>query len=253
MAKMSKDAANKLDAPMNRVIQFFVAGCAAELYLLIFRRFYITGSTQQMLNAYAALPWLIGIGAVVLALGLIVLVPRWRQKKPSLPGWILSFTGAFLAASALIIRFLGPTALTLMCVVVPVAVLLSVLWVLYERECAWSLTVLGTALIVLWVCRRLVESINFLGVLTKVCAVVYLLLVAAVAFVVYKAEKNNGVYGRFRLFPAGADVLPIYVSCGLTIVAVAAALFSATVAYYAMWVLALVVFALAVYYTVKQL
>ena len=35
--------------------------------------------------------------------------------------------------------------------------------------------------------------------------------------------------------------------------AVVLALFSATVAYYAMWVLGIVVFALAVYYTVRQL
>ena len=33
----------------------------------------------------------------------------------------------------------------------------------------------------------------------------------------------------------------------------AVALFSSVVAYYAMWALAIVVFALAVYYTVKQL
>ena len=33
----------------------------------------------------------------------------------------------------------------------------------------------------------------------------------------------------------------------------ASALVSITVAYYAMWILAMVVFALAVYYTVKQL
>ena len=35
--------------------------------------------------------------------------------------------------------------------------------------------------------------------------------------------------------------------------AVAAALISVNIAYYAMWALAVVVFALAVYYTVKQL
>ena len=35
--------------------------------------------------------------------------------------------------------------------------------------------------------------------------------------------------------------------------AVAAALVSLNIAYYAMWILAVVVFALAVYYTVKQL
>ena len=39
----------------------------------------------------------------------------------------------------------------------------------------------------------------------------------------------------------------------LSIVALVVALFSSTITYYTMWALAIVVFALAVYYTVKQL
>ena len=56
-----------------------------------------------------------------------------------------------------------------------------------------------------------------------------------------------------KLLPTDADPLPIYVACGLSAVAVAVALISTAAAYYAMWILAVVVFALAVYYTVKQL
>ena len=56
-----------------------------------------------------------------------------------------------------------------------------------------------------------------------------------------------------RLLPASADLLPVYVACGLSAAAMLGALFNTTVAYYAMWALAIVVFALAVYYTVKQL
>ena len=52
---------------------------------------------------------------------------------------------------------------------------------------------------------------------------------------------------------AKADPLPVYVACGLSAVAMAVALISTTTAYYAMWALAMVVFGLAVYYTVKQL
>ncbi len=47
--------------------------------------------------------------------------------------------------------------------------------------------------------------------------------------------------------------MPIYAAAGLSAVAVVLGLFSAAVAYYAMWALGIVVFALAVYYTVKQL
>ena len=56
-----------------------------------------------------------------------------------------------------------------------------------------------------------------------------------------------------KLLPADADLMPIYAAAGLSAAAVVLGLFSAAVAYYAMWALGIVVFALAVYYTVKQL
>lgn len=47
--------------------------------------------------------------------------------------------------------------------------------------------------------------------------------------------------------------LPVYVACGLSLAAMVIVLFSSTAAYYVMWALAIIVFGLAVYYTVKQL
>ena len=44
-----------------------------------------------------------------------------------------------------------------------------------------------------------------------------------------------------------------YVACGLSLAAILISMISAVVAYYAMWTLAIIVFGLAVYYTVKQL
>ena len=66
-------------------------------------------------------------------------------------------------------------------------------------------------------------------------------------------DLNGGKLGGLQVLTAGADPMPIYAACGLSVVALAIALFSSTIAYYAMWALAIVVFALAVYYTVKQL
>ena len=75
---------------------------------------------------------------------------------------------------------------------------------------------------------------------------IYLVLAVAVAVLVKQGKLR-------KLLPANADPLPVYVACGLSVVAIAAALVNVTVAYYIMWGLAIVVFALAVYYTVKQL
>ena len=140
---------------------------------------------------------------------------------------------------------LNASTLTLLTLVVPVVMVLGILWSLYDRECALSLTILGASLIALWICRKQMYSI-FLGTYVRIFAVVYILVLIVVALLAKQGKLK-------RLLPASADLLPVYVACGLSAAAMLGALFNTTVAYYAMWALAIVVFGLAVYYTVKQL
>ena len=46
----SKSKQVKRDEPMTGAMKFFLAGCVAELYLLIVRRFYINGTMDQMIQ-----------------------------------------------------------------------------------------------------------------------------------------------------------------------------------------------------------
>lgn len=133
----------KRDEPMNGAMKLFLAGCVAELYLLVIRRFYVSGTAQQLLACYAALLYIIFAGLAVLAVGLVVALSGKKKPKQARVGWAVFAAGAFLSLSALLIRTLGGSALTLLCVVVPVAMLLGILWCLYDRECAWSLTILA--------------------------------------------------------------------------------------------------------------
>ncbi len=230
--------------PMNGAMKFFLAGCVAELYLLIVRRFYVNGTLEQVVAWDSYLKVFAGIGLAVLVLGLILAVVGKADQKKKLIGWSILAAGAFLGLSSFLIQR-NMSVLTLLTVVVPVVMLLGVIWSLYDRECALSLTILGTSLIALWVCRRELSSM-YLGTYVKVAVVLYILLLAAVVYLVKSGKLS-------KLLPASADPLPVYVACGLSVVALAVALISTPAAYYAMWALAVVVFALAVYYTVKQL
>lgn len=246
---MSKNPNNrkpiKHDDPMNGAMKFFLAGCVAELYLLIVRRFYINGNAEQQIAWYDSyLKMLIGTGAAVAVVGLILSILWKADTKKRVIGWSVLGAGAFLAASSGLVLW-NMSTLSLLTVVVPVVMLLSILWSLYDRECAVSLTILGATLILLWICKRQLSSV-YVGTYVKVLAVAYLVALAAAIFLVKSGKLT-------KLLPASADPLPIYVACGLSLVSVAVALVSAPLAYYAMWALAVVVFALAVYYTVKQL
>ena len=242
---VSKSKPVKRNEPMHNALKFFLAGCVAEIYLLVIRRFYVNGTANELLACDAALPYLMAAGAAVAVIGLVLGIVWRQQTKRRWIGWSVFAAGVFLGGSAWMIRTFYDSALTFLCVVVPVVMLLGILWNLYDRECSWSLTILGASLIALWVCRRVLDSI-FLGTYVRIAAVVYIVVLIVAAFLTNKADKNGGKLGNLQVLTAGADPMPIYAACGLSVVALAIALFSSTIAYYAMWALAIVVFALAV-------
>lgn len=247
MAKNSnkKSRASSWDAPMTSAMKFFLAGCVAELFMLVLRRYYYMGVVEHMLAWYRALPYLAIAGFVILVAG-IVLRLLWKNEKKKKRNltWYVIGGGAFLAA-ACGISYWNMDLVPLLCTLIPIVMVMGILWNLYDHECALALTVLGSALVVLWLFRRVSPNLRF-GTLAVVGVVVFIVALAALVYLA--RSKKLG-----KLLPARADLMPVYVSCGVSAAALAAALISTTIAYYAMWVLAFVVFALAVYYTVKQL
>ena len=237
---------------MTGAMKFFLAGMVAELYLMIIRRFYLEGNTVQMLTWYDYLFYFAIIGVVVLVAG-VALFALWRKdrKKREIGLWIAVF-GGFLAIASFLIWKLNAPVVTLLSVAVAAAMLLGILWTLYDRECAYALSVLGVSLVVLWASRKVVSSIA-MGTIAKIAVVVFIALLAGFAYLIRQAKQNGGMVGKLRLLPANANVKPIYTACAISAVALVTALVSVSISYYAIWVLALVVFALAVYYTVKQL
>ena len=246
MAKNPSKKAVGKDEPMNGAMKFFLAGCVAELYLLILRRFYVNANSDVARFAwYDHYLWILsGIGAGLLVVGVIASIALRKNVKARKNGWIAAAAGAFVGAATLLVRW-NMATLSFMTTVVPVIMLLGILWALYDRECALALTVLGASLFVLWGFRRYGASM-YVGTAVKVCVAVYLVVLAALAWLTKSGKLS-------RILSPKADKLPVYAACGLSGLALLAAFLGTGVSYYAMWALAAVVFALAVYYTVKQL
>jgi hypothetical protein len=238
---------------LSKPIQIFLAGCIAELYLLAVKRYYVNGYVEQMLAWDDAMRYLLFGGLALLAVGLVIgLVFR---KKPCLMrglGWWLAVAGAYLAGGNWVMRSVYPTGVTIMSVVTLASMLLGILWFLYERECLYALTILGLTIFVLWICRRGLSG-DYWRARVLTGAVIYLAAMAVTALLVRRADLRGGMLGKLRVLPADADTLPIYVACGSSAAAVVLAIFSTAAAYYAMWVIGVMIFLLAVYYTVKQL
>ena len=230
---------------MSSAMKFFLAGCVAELYLLLIYRFYINADSDlQRIAWYDSYLWiLLGVGAAVLVVG-AVCAYLWRAGKKRNWGLLIAAAGLYMGAVAGLVRW-NMSAMTLLMVVVPVVMLLGVLWNLYDRECALALTILGATLIALWVFRRAFSSTT-VGLYVKIALAVYLVLL--IVLLVQVARKKLP-----KLLPVQTDPLPVYVAGGLSLASMAIALVSSAAAYYAMWALAIIAFGLAVYYTVKQL
>lgn len=243
-SKVGKAKSVKKDQPMTGAMKFFLAGLVAELYLIIVRRFYISGTLEQVVawDSYLKVFGWIGVG--VLALGVVLSLVWKSDKKKRVIGWAVTGAGAFLAVASFAIQR-NMSTLGLLSVLVLAAMLLGILWTLYDRECALSLTMLGSSLIMVWICRNHGASI-YVGLYVKIVAVLWIVALIAIALLA-KQKKLT------RLLPAKADLTPVYAAAVISGVALLAAIFSTVIAYYAMWALAIVVFGLAVYYTVKQL
>ena len=251
--KNAVDGIKKNDAPLNGALKFFVGGCLAEIYLLMVRKYYVNGDVNQMLSWDAAMPALIGAGAAVLLLG-AVLAAVWRKDvgwRRTL-AWSVICVGAFFSVGNWLIRAVYPTAVTLLSVAVAAGTLLGVFWCLYARDCFFAMTILGTGLFASWVCRHGMSSV-FWKMYVIGGAVVYLALLAGAALVGRRAERGDGTVGTLRILPKGGDATVLFVSCGLSAAATVVSAFSAAAAYYAMWALGIVIFILAVFYTVKEL
>ena len=89
------------------------------------------------------------------------------------------------------------------------------------------------ALLALWGYRRYASSM-YVG--TAVKALVALYLVALIVLAVLTKQGKTG-----KLLPETAERLPVYISCGLSAVALLAALAIPGAAYYAIWAMAAVI------------
>ena len=84
-------------------------------------------------------------------------------------------------------------------------------------------------------------------------AVIFLVCLAVLAALTWKLSRSQGVLGRLRLLEENFDTLPIYAACGISAVTTVIALVSSVAAYYCMYGVAVLLFALAVYYAIRQL
>lgn len=232
-------------ASENLAIHALLCGCAAEIFLFIVRRYANGKIAQVVIWNERYLPMLAGIGAAILAIGAIWTGLQRGDYLKRIIGLYLCGIGAFVAAVSLLSIY-DLTFLDRLIAIVPIAAFLVIVWGIYDRTCAVSLTALSTGMVSTWLFSRTMQPFSPYLTLSRVLAVA---LLAALAVLLYWLW--NGTLKRF--LSLRENTLPLYVSLSLTFAGILASLLNVGAAGYAMWALALTAFGLLVYYTVKQI
>lgn len=257
MAKNNKHTERmaKSDRNVNRAMILLMVGLIAEFYLLMVNNYFVKGAVGQVLTMMTVLKVLGIAGAALFGAGLVLWFMRkkWTRFAPAAP-WLLSI-GFFFAVSSQLMLKIYPQGTTVMCVLVPVAMLLGIVFLLYPREFSLQALALTAAMMAMYLIHRGGGSDTWRGLVIG-CSVFAALVIAALAVAVSKAGKNGGKLeklGDLRIVSVDGNYKLIYAVLAVCVAAIVIALFATSIAYYGLWILAVGTFLLAVYYTVKMM
>lgn len=257
MAKNNKHTERmaKSDRNVNRAMILLMVGLIAEFYLLMVNNYFVKGAVGQVLTMMTVLKVLGIAGAALFGAGLVLWLMRkkWTRFVPAAP-WLLSI-GFFFAVSSQLMLKIYPQGTTVMCVLVPVAMLLGIVFLLYPREFSLQALALTAAMMAMYLIHRGGGSDTWRGLVIG-CSVFAALVIAALAVAVSKAGKNGGKLeklGDLRIVSVDGNYKLIYAVLAVCVAAIVIALFATGIAYYGLWILAVGTFLLAVYYTVKMM
>lgn len=240
---------------LNRLLIWFAIAIGYEALVLLIKRYYVNFSgTDLGIDIALALSrvfYVLQFLAPVLVIAAVVWLVMCRRKgKPVAKPAILAAALAALWFTAFVTyRFGFSGGVDLLGIVAPAAAILSMIYYLYQREFFCNAVIAGCGILCLWLYRRYFQ--NHPNMIRAGYVLAWVLLAAA-AVVFWKLSQNGGKWKKYRIFPADISYLPAYATCVLTAAVLAAALFAgATVAFYAIFVLVIWLFCLAVYYTVR--
>lgn len=238
---------------LNRVFAVFLAALAAECYLLVLYRL-AAGTINSMLGCYQFLDVITWVGLIPLLAGAVIAwVKRGERRLRTAMTWT-ACAGAFLTVSGWVMtQFSNDNkGIIIMCVLVPVAAVLALVFLLYQRECFLASLALAGALFTAWARGASVYAGGW-KIAVIAGGVLGLALLAALAYLARMAQGADGKVKEIRLFSPECDYRVFYGVLAAAFVCVAVALLFPAIAQYAMWAIGAVLLAELAYYTAKMM
>lgn len=250
--KALKRTQAKSKEKMNRLTILFTEGVLLETYLLMVNQLYTRGTGAQMMTMSRVLVGMALAGVVLAVVGLTL---HLRGEKLRRWGAYLGGAGVFFALTSLLCLKVNSAAAGMLSVALPVAMLLAVVYTLYVSDFFWLAVSLTVSLGAVWYWRRC-AAVAYLRLSAVVLLVLALAVVAVILVLTARAARSRGIVTvkerRIRMLEKDSGRLVLALHGGCMAVMLVSALSSA-VALYGFLLLAVVLFAAAVYYTVSAL
>lgn len=254
MAKKNRreEHSAKNDQRLNRALNLFTVGFIAECYLLTINKLFVRGTVSQLVAVSMFLEAMVYGGLVLVAAGILLHVFRGKKhcfEKIAL--WCMGL-GVFFTLSSQLMLKIYPAGTTIMCILIPVLMLLSVVYLLYPVEFSVEATALVLTIAIVALVNHGASS-GLLALLIKCGAAGAAVLLAAAAIAVFLLHKRGGVYGGVTVFTKNTGYGTIYAVLALCLVCTLIALLIPGTAYYILWIVSVAMFLMAVLHTVKML
>ena len=234
---------------LNRIFNTFLIGLAAECYLFIVYRGYIAGSIESLLTWHSILRVLKWLGLAATVGGCGAAFVKRNDAKIRTGGIIAAVLGLFFAISSWVITTFFDNGSLVMCTLVPILTVLMLIYFLYQRDCFVNTVLLSGTLFTIWVCDRGLDG--FMRSAIIVGAIAVIALMAIVALLGRKMQKNGGKLGKWQLMPQDCNYRVIYIISAVCAALVALALLVPAMSYYLVWGGVIALFAVLAYYTTK--
>ena len=223
------------------------AAAVLEILMLLVDRFYInyTIAAESVAIAsalYSVLGWMRPLSLAAVVIGAVwMLVSKKKQKPIRVPGLVLLGAAAALVCAHMSIRY-NEAGVQMLLLLIPVWGGVALSFYLYQREFFLSAVMGVLAAMGLW----FVQVNNGISLEVMVtCAAIGAMMGA----VLWMKQKNDGAFiskdGNYTLvLVSGLTALGLQLLGGMA---------GAVIAYYLMFVVVALVFALLVYYTIKMM
>ena len=243
------------EAALNRILCWVSGGAVLEFLMLLLYRYW-TNHRVSEIDLWVALHTVVKVVAVAaLALAAVCFV-WWRSvhnrgKSVNLPA-TLCLTLAGISVGSFATWFFGNTGIQAMYMLVPVAVVLALIYYLYQREFFLLACQSVLALAGVWLCATGLSGTK--AFISYIYVVAAALVILASAYLCYKLQAGKGVLEwderKWKIFSKDTNYTFLYVGAVLAmLILIGAVLSLSQMVLYAVTVAWLLV--MAVYYTVK--